>query len=133
VADIPKEEKHRFPSGHAVRVKTGDGEHFYFTASFANTRVRADVKSITDPGAYELLRFDKSKRAWIWQRSEPPTMPADEKALIGSGDMRVDQARYQLVDAASGSPLSIHGASIQWNIRAQRWAAASFPACMRPY
>jgi hypothetical protein len=115
VADIEKEEKHRFPSGHAVRVKTGEGDHFYFTASFANTRVKADEKSIADPGAYELLRFDKAKQAWAWQKNEPPTMPADEKAMIKSGDMRNDQALYQIADAATGKALSIHGASIQWN------------------
>ena len=114
-ADIAKEEKHRFPSGHAVRVKTGDGDHFYFTTSFANTRVKAVATSITDPAAYELLRFDKDKRDWVWQKSDSPTTPAEEKTMIKSGDMREDQALHQLTDAATGKPLSLHGASIQWN------------------
>ncbi len=114
-ASIPKDDKWRTPTGHAVRATTADGDHFYFSTPFAQTRVKAEAASITDPAAYEALRFDEAATQWRWQKADAPTTYDDETALLKSGKLKPDQARYQTTDAATGQPVKLHGASIQWN------------------
>lgn len=114
-ADVAKDEKWRYPHGHALRAKTVSGDHFYFTSPFASVRVRADAKAIADPSAYELLWFDPVKKEWAWQHEQGATDQRQEEELLRSQIMKPEQARYQLRDARSGNRVMLHGASIQWN------------------
>ncbi len=120
-APLSKDEKWRTPGGHAVKVKSAEGEHFYFCTPYAYTRVKADAASILDPGAYEMRHFNEACGQWKWQKELQPTTAEDEKKAIASGKMKQDQARYHFTEAATGSPITLHGASIQWNAWRKRF------------
>ena len=110
-----KNENWRMPMGHAVRAKTKAGDHWYFTAPFAQVRVRANVEAIRDADAYEMLRFDSAASTWIWQSKDPPTTAAEEKMMLENGLMKPEQARYQVRERTTGKLIHLHRASIQWN------------------
>lgn len=114
-------ESWRFPRGNAVRVDNKAGNFFYFNASFANTRVRADWSSVLDSKAYEALAYDESARAYVWQTARSPNTQAEERELIRVGKMLPEQARYQLVDGATGSAVEMHQGSVQWNPYWKQW------------
>jgi hypothetical protein len=118
---IDKSEKWRFPFGHAVRAAGDGGEWFYFPEAFPRVRVKARMTEVKDPSTYEALRFDEAAGEWRWQRERPPTTQADETALIAAGKMPAGKARFQLRDAASGKPVTLHRSSIQWNDWRRRW------------
>jgi hypothetical protein len=108
---IPKDESWRFPRGHVLHHK----DHFYFASPLPHTRVKANFASVTQPDAYEALRFNEPSNSWIWQRLNPPTTQKDEAALIAAGKLPAASARFQITDAATSSPILIHGASVRWN------------------
>ena len=120
-APLSKDEKWRTPGGHAVKVKSAEGEHFYFCTPFAYTRVKAEAASILDPAAYEMRYFNDSSGHWQWQQEHPPTTAEEEGKRFASGKMKQDQARYRFTDAATGSAVTLHGASIQWNAWRKRF------------
>ena len=106
----------RYPRGNAFRVREADGDFFYFTLPFAQTRVKASLQDVLTPKSYEALRFDERTRRWNWQHELPPTTQAEEARLLLAKTMFPDQARYQLKDAATGKLLRLHNASIHWNV-----------------
>lgn len=115
VAPRDKNESWRMPMGHAVRVNTAAGDHWYFSAPFAHVRVRADVADLLRDDVYEMLRFDPDSAQWQWQRDLPPTTAAEEKILLEKKLMPATQARYQIREPQTGRVIRVHGASIQWN------------------
>ncbi len=119
--DQPNEEKWRFPQGQAVRAADEGGDYFYFSQPFLHTRVPATLKDILNPPSYEALHFDEASGEWNWQRDLPPTSQADESRLLQTGKMKPEKARYHLVEAASGKPVRLHNASVQWNAWRKRW------------
>lgn len=121
VAQLNKDEKWRFPRGHPVRVREGDGDWFYFSLPFLHTRVKATVADLTNPASYEAYRFNETEQRWQWQKELPPTTPGEEAALIKAGKLPAAQAHFQLKDVKSAASLTIHGASIQWNPWRKRW------------
>jgi hypothetical protein len=121
VADVAKENDWVLAQGKAVRVKTSDGDHFYFCRPFAHARVTANVASITDPNKYELLQWDEANSTWQWRHGLKPTTQEDEEKLIAAGKMKSDQARYRVTDVATGTEIRLHTASITWNDFRQRY------------
>jgi hypothetical protein len=121
VADVAKENDWTFPQGNAVRVKTQEGDHFYFCRPFAHVRVVADVASIADPNKYEMLQWDESSSAWLWRSGLKPTTQEDEENLIASGNMQPDHAKYRVMDPATGTEVRLHTGSIAWNQFRQRF------------
>jgi hypothetical protein len=119
--DQPLHEKWRFPRGHAVRVTDAGGDHFYFAQPFLHTRVKATLKDLLDPQSYEALHYDEASGAWQWQREKAPTTQADERFLLLSGRMKEENTRHNLTDAATGKPVRLHNASVQWNAWRKRW------------
>lgn len=116
-----KTEAWRMPMGHAVRVVTSAGDHWYFSAPFAHVRARADVADLLRADAYEMLRFDTRISQWLWQRGQAPTTAAEEKILLEKNLMPTGMARYQLRERETGHVIRIHGASIQWNAYRKRF------------
>ena len=122
IAPLDLAEKWRYPNGNAFRVKHGGEEFYYFAGPFAQTRVRADWKSLLDPQAYESLALDAESRGYRWQRDQPPTSQAEERKLIESGKLKREDARYQIVDAQSDKPVhNLHRSSIAWNPFRKKW------------
>lgn len=115
-AQFDKEEKWRFPRGHAMRATDAKGDYFYFPESFLYTRVKATEADITNVSSYEALRFDEASGQWSWQKNQPPTTQEDEAKLIASGKLSKDKALYQIEDARNpGRMIRLHRGSIQWN------------------
>lgn len=115
VGEVPLEKEWPMPGGHAVRAKTADGDHFYFCRPFAHVRVPAAAESLRDWKKYEMLRFDESAQRWRWQADVRPTTQKEESALRSAGKLPDALVRHRFVDAASGEPIDVHTASIQWN------------------
>lgn len=115
VADVAKDHEWGPPHGHAVRAKTSDGDHFYFSRPFAHCRVRADPKSIVDPARYERLKWDELEKKWMWSSQSDPTTQEDESKLISAKQMDSGNALYQMKDIVSGRNVTLHTASIAWN------------------
>ena len=114
-------EKWRFPRGNAVRVQESDGDYFYFADPFCNTRVKATWADLLDPTRYESLAFDATSGKYQWQRTLAPTTQPEERKLIASGKLPANQARYAIVDASSQQPVTMHGASVNWNAFRKKW------------
>jgi hypothetical protein len=108
-------ESWRFPNANALRVADGDGDFFYFANPVCNIRVKATLHDVLTPASYEAFIFDEDAKEWRWQRDKPPTSQGEERVLLQSKRMPEGTARFQLKDAASGSPVRLHNASIEWN------------------
>ncbi|MDB6139610.1 MAG: hypothetical protein JWO94_2682, partial [Verrucomicrobiaceae bacterium] len=121
VLALPKEEEWRFPQGNAVRVKSEEGEWFYFAMPFCQTRVKASRARLLDATSYEALRFDETLNEWTWQREKGPTTAAEELKLLQVGKMKPEQALFQMKDSASGKLLRLHNGSITWNDWRKKW------------
>ncbi len=109
------------PRGNAVRVTEPGGDWFYFTESFAVTRVRATYESVLDPAAYEALAWSATAHDYRWQKAEPPVTQSGEAKAVGAGLIPESAARFQLKDALTGKPVVVHRASTNWNAHRQRW------------
>ncbi len=112
-------EKWRCPQGNAVRVREADGDYWYFAAPLCHTRVKATWAAIGDSASYEAFGWDGKKYAW--SRDAAPTMQGGEDKLIREGKLPPDAMRYQVVDAAAGESVFMHGGSIEWNEFRKKW------------
>jgi hypothetical protein len=119
--ELELKETWRFPRGVAVRVTDAEGDWFAFTDSFLQVRVRATLEDLMSPASYEALHFDEKAQSWSWQKEFPPTTPAEEARLLGSGKIKPELARYRLFDATSGKPVMLHRSSVRWNAWRQCW------------
>ena len=128
VSGREKSEAWRMPMGHAVKVATSAGDHWYFSTPFAHVRVRADVADLLRADAYEMLRFDSRSAKWMWQREAPPTTAAEEKILLEKKLMPAAMARSQLRERDTGRVIRVHGASIQWNAWRKRFVMIAVQA-----
>jgi hypothetical protein len=108
----------RYMQGHAVLAEDG---YYYFSSPLPHTRVRATLADILDASKYEALWFDPEKCEWKWQKEHAPTNQESEQILLKQEKMRVEQARFDIRDAATGEPVQFHNASVQWNPWRKRW------------
>lgn len=120
IATLDLKDTWRFPRGNSVRVRQTDGEYFYFAAPFCQTRVKATWAALLDPTSYEAIAVDENGN-YVWQSRRPPTTQADEQKLLRDGKLKAEQARYAMVDASSGKPVALHGASVAWNNYRKKW------------
>lgn len=109
------------PEGNALRVNGAEGDFFYFSQSFAVTRVAAEYGSVINPAAYEALAWSEEAGEYGWQKDKPPVTQGSEAKMIRDGEMPADKARFQIKDAATGKDILVHRASIQWNAYRKRW------------
>ncbi|MCP5558766.1 MAG: hypothetical protein H7A55_13550 [Verrucomicrobiaceae bacterium] len=122
IVELGAEFDWQHPRGTTVQVaEKGQKTILYFAAPFCVTRVRADYDDVQIPSTYEALTFDPKAKAWAWQREVPPLTQAAEAALIKSGKMPASEARFQIVNAASGKPVLAHAGSVRWNAHRERW------------
>ena len=111
-------EQWRFMRGHAVLAPDG---FYYFCNPMPHTRVRATLADVTDPSKYEAMWFDETSGKWQWRTDKAPTTQEIEQILIKQGKMQAGQARFAITDAATGAPVLLHTASVQWNAWRRRW------------
>ena len=121
VAVLGDEFQWQHPQNNAVLAKSTDGEWFYFSTPYCQTRVRADYDSVLNTSAYEALAWSAEHQEYVWQKAKPPTTQKHEEDLIKQGTLPPSKARMQVVDAHSGKPVRLHAGSIHWNAHRQRW------------
>ncbi|MEZ0277361.1 MAG: hypothetical protein ACAH88_20790, partial [Roseimicrobium sp.] len=108
----------RYMRGHAVLAEDG---YFYFSSPLPHTRVRATLGDVLDPAKYEALWFDQAKGEWLWQKEQAPTTQEAEQILLKQEKMKLEQARFDIRDADTGTPVILHNASMQWSAWRKRW------------
>ncbi|OWK44380.1 hypothetical protein [Fimbriiglobus ruber] len=121
IKTFDRDNKWRFPRENAIRVRGTDGDYFYFASPFCHTRVKAVWGDILDPSHYEALEVDPETGTYRWQRERPPTTQTEESRLVKAGRLAKENARYQIDDAKTGTPVTFHRASITWNEYRKRW------------
>ncbi|MGH8246478.1 MAG: hypothetical protein ACREUU_08600, partial [Gammaproteobacteria bacterium] len=119
---------------------TVDGVEYIYSAFEApcSVRVRADLKHVIDPAAYEGFtclvagtRFDKKAMRldrrpdgslnYAWKTNTPPLTPGEQSDLTKAGQMKPEEAWMQLTDIETAAPIRPHASSIQWNEYRKRW------------
>lgn len=122
IVELGAEFDWQHPRGSTVSVaKEGQKTMLYFAAPFCVTRVLGGYDEVQIPSSYESLTYDPAAKAWAWQRDLPPLTQEVEAALIREGKMQASEARFQLVNAASGKPVIAHAGSVCWNAHRERW------------
>jgi hypothetical protein len=113
----------RHPRGQPTRVTTSDGDYFYFAMPFAITRVKATYEAVIDPLAYEsLAAVEENGKATIrWQKDIKPLEQQQEAQLIKAGKLAPEDARLQLVDAATDKPVIMHICTVRHNDFRNKW------------
>ena len=123
---------------HPFRASAGGAQYFYFAAPQPDLRVRAELKSIADPAAYEgftclaagsryikgdtrLDRTPGGRLAYAWKRNTPPLTFDQERELISAGKMKPGEGLYQLRDIVTDTPVKPHAGSVFWNDFRRRW------------
>ncbi|MCX7046745.1 MAG: hypothetical protein NTX50_14825 [Candidatus Sumerlaeota bacterium] len=134
--ELDLNDKWRQPRAHPIRRTENGAVYYYIGEPFPNTRVKAELKQITDPAAYEawtclakdvLTGLEKIQRGadgrlrYEWRTNSRPLTPAEERKLIESKQIKPDEAYYQPVDAEKGKPIQMHNGSVNWNEYRKRW------------
>ena len=93
---LNNDDRWRFVRDHPTRHRHEDGtQYLVFGNPFPVTRVRATLKAVLDPAAYESLQCNLQDGTphWTWQ-SGPPTTQHDEWQWVKSGELSIDRARF---------------------------------------
>ncbi len=125
--------------GQPFRATIDGEEYFYcgYSPPYA-VRVRANLKNVMDPTAYEGFtclkagtRFDKSnpqidrgpdgKILYGWKRNTPPIGYDQQNEWIQAGKIKADEAWLQLTDVETGKQIKSHAGSVRWNRFRNRW------------
>jgi hypothetical protein len=109
------------PEGNAVRVKNEDGDFYYFSNSFAVTRVLASYNDATNPGSYEALAWSAVEQDYLWQKKLPPVTQKSEAKMLADHKMPPSRSLLQVKDAITGKPVEIHRSSVNWNPHRKAW------------
>jgi hypothetical protein len=130
------EQKWCFPYGLPFRWKEQGIEYVYIGNPFAYVRVRADLKSVLDPSAYEAwtcrddtednpIREDAGALRYEWRAGAKPVTAEDEERWLNEGKIAPGELRYWPIDIETGKSVKIMtsgtGNSIRWNKHRQRW------------
>jgi hypothetical protein len=124
LVEFDLKERWRRPHAHPVRFKDASGDHFQFAAPFPTVRVKADWHSLTNPASYEALTVSTSgegKAKWNWRTDSTPITQKEERELMRTGNLRPDEARFQIADVDTGKPIDMHSSSVSWNEFRKRW------------
>ncbi|MCZ6781238.1 MAG: hypothetical protein O7C73_06315 [Nitrospirae bacterium] len=129
------------PGGRSFRVTVGGQDYYYFAVLYPHStfvRVKADLRHITDPNAYEAFtslvagsRYNKSsprldhapdgRLIYAWKANTEPIGYARERELIAAGHMKPEEAWFHLRDIDSGAPVATYSGSVHWNDFRRRW------------
>jgi hypothetical protein len=101
-------------------------------APFPAVRARATVEALLDlasyeaftclrPGSKEVERDAAGQAVWAWKRDATPLTQKTEAQLIRAGQLRAEEARYQVRDVESGKPIELHAGSVRWNAFRKKW------------
>jgi len=134
----PLDEHWRFPTGYPANYAQNGKNYRLFTRQFPVVRALATLPSIADcshyqaftclaPGTHfkaeksELDRRSDGTLVWGWKYNTAPLNSVQEAVLLSRGLMHPDEARFQIVDAVTNQPLTIHSGSFFWNDYLKKW------------
>lgn len=136
--EIPLDEPWRFPQAHPEPWSDAGAAWLLFPCPYPCVRVAANLASIRDPRTYQaytcladgspaeagkavVARDAAGHALYRWTSLAPPMTQPLEVSLIRAGKLKAEEAHYQLVDAATGKPVELHGGSVRWNGYRKRW------------
>jgi len=122
-------------SSHPFRARVNGIEYLYL---YPNWRVKADLKSLADPGSYEAFtcvagdgktngaetqidRDAESQARYSWNPGAARLHPGRIRELISAGQLKPEESWIQLRDFQSGAPVEAGRGSVCWNEFRQRW------------
>ena len=122
--------------GHPFSYKVEGVDYLYFGDPFPIMRVRATADDVLDPSHYEgftclapggrvqkpqVERDASGKPVFGWKTDTAPLTPELQTALLRSGQLKLDEARWNLRDADTDKPVTAHRGSVAWNEYRKRW------------
>ncbi len=99
--------------GHPFHHTVDGIDYLYCGEPFANQRVKADWKSVSDPGAYEAYlpqRNGEAKLTWVWQKGAEPI-----------DETKGDETPFSVHDMETGRAIRAHYGSVRWNEFRKKW------------
>ena len=125
-------------AGHPFRGNAADEDYFFFAGRRLFTRIKADLKHLTDPKTYESFTplspgtsFDKAasqldrssdgRLIYSWKANTDVVNYQRQQELIAAGKMRPEEALWQLLDSDTGEAIATEPGSVYWNDFRQRW------------
>ncbi len=138
LADFDLNEMWRWPTqAHPIHSELDDTEYLLLGDVYPTVRVPATLEHFTNLDSYEAWtclkagstketpvvdRDDNGRLRWSWRPNGLPVGSQLERALIESQLIKLDEARGQPVDSATGKPIKLHRGSVSWNAHRQRWS-----------
>ncbi|MBN1952095.1 MAG: hypothetical protein JW801_12915, partial [Bacteroidales bacterium] len=121
-------------SGHPERVMINNTEYLYIFHRLGLERVRADLKSITNPESYEYFSCTTSPDEMTnvsEKKGNKKTGDCSWKAglkgnFTASQDSLAFQGWFEPVDILSGKKISVNPASVFWNEYKERWVMIAY-------
>jgi len=128
----------RWPCCQAFHHRVGERDYIYFAWPYPHVRVKADVKAIKDPRAYEAYtplvpgsryvkgeaRLDRTPNRqliWDWKPDTGFITPAQQKELVDASQLAASEIKYRFIDAEKGRPVYAHAGSVAYNPFRKRW------------
>ncbi len=131
IQSLPDPEDWRHLDGHPVLFDENGRQYVGGGFTFPVARCLASVERIVERQTWEAFTcLDSSGKVehrdgrpvYRWQSSGPPIEPAVERALVESGQLRIEEARF-LPHESDGNRVVPHGGSVVWNRWRRRWVA----------
>lgn len=125
-------------AGHPFRATADGQDYFYFAGRRLFTRIKADLKHLTDPKTYESFtplsagsnyekaasKLDRSpdgQLIYAWKANTDAVNQERQQELIAARKMKPEEALWQLRDSDTGQAIAAMPASVFWNDFRQRW------------
>lgn len=125
-----------YPQGHPVQQREGGTDFIYFCKPLPFIRVPANAASLLNLASYETYSYlrpgstpdepfidrdtDHQLR-WSWKTGTTALTPKLERQLVKAGKIEADEQAFRLPTLAHDRTIALHGTSISWNARRQRW------------
>lgn len=125
------------PDGHPLLVREGGVDYVYFANPYPFTRVRAEPEQFLHLRNYEAFtcllpglkptdppKLDRDREGrlrYAWRKGARVLREDEQRRLLGSARMGLEEALINLRDVETGKPVRVHGSTVSWNDYAKRF------------
>lgn len=123
---------------HPFRASIGGEDYYYFTSGYFFSRVKADLKHISDPKKYESFtclvpgsRYNKKashldrrsdgRLIYAWKANTDPIDCRRQQELVSEGKIELEEGWLHLTDIDTGNAIAAYPGSVFWNDFRKRW------------